>query len=45
MTILKWPKMLFLNCIFFIHKWLKDTNNKNKYLKIKVYYMILKIIL
>ena len=37
--------MLFLGFISIIYKQLKDTNNKNKNLRAKIYYMTLKIIL
>lgn len=41
----KWPKTLFSSFISIIYKWLEDINNKNKDLKAKIFYMILKIIL
>lgn len=37
--------MLFLSFIPIVYKWLKDANNKNKDLKIKIYYMVFKTIL
>lgn len=41
----KRPGILFSGFISIIHKWSKDTNNKNKDLKAKIYYMALKIML
>ena len=44
MTIKKRPKTLTLGSFFIIYKCLKDTNNKKKDLKVKIYYLILKTI-
>ena len=41
----KWPKTLFPIPISIIYKRLKNSNNKNKDLKAKIYYIGLKIIL
>ena len=41
----KRSKTLLLGPIPIIHKWLKDSNNKNKDLKAKIYQMALKIML
>ena len=41
----KQPRTLLLGSISIIHERLKDANNKDKDLKIKIYHMVLKNIL
>lgn len=37
--------MLLPNSICIVYEWSKNTNNKNKHLKIKIYYMSFKTML
>ena len=40
-----WPKILFLSLILILHKRAKDSNNKNRDVKAKTYYLALKTML
>ena len=40
-----WLKTLFLDLISIVHKWMEDSNNKNRNLKAKTYQLALKTML
>lgn len=45
MAILKTARNIFLGSILIVHELLEDKNNKNKDLKVKIYYIALKTML